>query len=74
MLAKGLTLMLTGMGTVFVFLCVMVLAMTGAAAFFKRFAHRFPDDRPEESHIERIKKDETVEIAVAIAAVESYRK
>lgn len=36
LLDQGVTLMLVGMGTVFVFLTVLVLAMTGMAGIIKR--------------------------------------
>jgi sodium pump decarboxylase gamma subunit len=72
MLAQGLTLLIAGMGTVVVFLWIMVLLMQAMAAFFRRFAHLFPEEETAASHISRIKADESLDIAIAIATVKKY--
>ena len=73
MLSQGLTLMCAGMGTVIVFLFVMVMVMNVTAWFFRRFAHRFAEVVKSESHLQSIVPDDTIEIAVAIAAIRHYR-
>ena len=73
MLSEGIVLMVAGMGTVFVFLWLMVLVMGGTAWFFQRFAHVFADEQPAESHLAVIAQDNYVEIAVAVAAIRHYQ-
>jgi Na+-transporting methylmalonyl-CoA/oxaloacetate decarboxylase gamma subunit len=69
MIMRGIVLMFVGMGTVIVFLWLMVLVMHATALFFKRFAHLFPEKTPAVSHLNRITPDESVLVAIAIAAV-----
>ena len=57
---EGLMLMLVGMGTVFVFLTVLV----GAMSMMSRLTVRFQPDAPPTGHAE----DEVAAIAAAIAA------
>ncbi len=72
MIQDGLTLMVAGMGVVFLFLTIMVLIMNGTAAFFKKYAHLFPEETKPESHITQLASDDSAEIAVVVAAVHSY--
>ena len=75
MLAKGLILMVIGMSVVFVFLIVMVLAMNIMAALMKPLAKLIPE--PQEKQVVKVRKpagDDLEEIAVAIAAVNSFTK
>ena len=44
LLMQGLVLMVIGMATVFAFLVLMIVAMNRSAAFFKKFAHLFPEE------------------------------
>jgi sodium pump decarboxylase gamma subunit len=69
MLAQGLTLMVTGMATVLLFLWIMVMVMQGTAWFFRRFAHVFADREPDGSHLELITRDDSLDIAIAVAAI-----
>ena len=67
---QGLVLMIIGMGTVFGFLVLMVTAMQLSAAFFKKFAHLFPEDVVEPSGS---KTNPATAIAVALAAIRAKR-
>jgi len=72
MIQAGLTLMIAGMGVVFLFLTIMVLVMNGTAAFFKKYAHLFPEEAKPESHITQLASDDSAEIAVVVAAIKAY--
>ena len=72
LLMEGLTLMVIGMVTVIFFLIVLILAMNASAAFFKKFAHLFPEEvavSPKAASA----IDPRVEIAVALAAIKAKR-
>jgi oxaloacetate decarboxylase gamma subunit len=62
LLEQGLSLMLVGMGTVFVFLTALVVAMTVMAAIVKRLTPR----------VEEAVSDE--EVAAITAAIALHRK
>lgn len=66
-LQDGMVLMLIGMGSVFVFLGLLVWMMTLAASFFKTYAHWFAPDPVEQKP--SIVQDDTAQIAVMIAAI-----
>lgn len=66
---QGLVLLVVGMATVFAFLVLLVLAMTLAAAFFRKFAHLFP----EETVAETTPADPAAMIAAALAAIRAKR-
>ncbi len=70
MIAEGFKLMLAGMGTVFVFLTLLVLVMMAMSAFFQKHAHLFKDaetaSRPKGP---AATGGDDADIAVAIAAV-----
>jgi sodium pump decarboxylase gamma subunit len=70
MMEAGLTLMLVGMGTVFLFLVILVLVMMGMATFFTTFAHLFPEAQPA-TKARATTTDEPAQIAIAIAAVKA---
>lgn len=76
MLTQGLVLMVIGMSVVFVFLILMIGAMNIMAALMKPLAKLIPE--PEEKQVIKVKKvaagDGLEEIAVAIAAVNSFTK
>lgn len=75
MLTEGLILMVIGISVVFVFLIVMVLAMNIMAALMKPLAKLIPE--PQEKQVVKVRKpagDDLEEIAVAIAAVNSFTK
>jgi oxaloacetate decarboxylase gamma subunit len=61
-LDQGVTLMLVGMGTVFVFLSVLVLAMSAMAAIVRRFA----------PPVEAVASDE--EVAAITAAIARHSR
>lgn len=73
-IAKGLELMLYGMGLVFFFLTIMVIVMYLVAAFFKEYSHLFPEEEKSSSHIQKIARTDNADIAVVIAAVENHKK
>ena len=72
LMTQGLVLMAIGMATVFVFLVLMIIAMNGSAAFFRKFAHLFPEETPAASK-PKAAVDTTAEIAVALAAIKAKR-
>ncbi len=74
MLVQGLTLMVAGMGTVILFLALMVLVMQGTGVFFRKYAHLFKEESETESRLERLSVDDTDVIAVVVAAVNAYMK
>jgi sodium pump decarboxylase gamma subunit len=69
---QGVTLMVIGMATVFSFLVLLILAMNGSAAFFRKFAHLFPEEEKVASK-SAAKSDPVAEIAVALAAIKAKR-
>ncbi|MBT3192744.1 MAG: OadG family protein [Verrucomicrobia bacterium] len=62
------------MGTVILFLSLMVLVMQLVGAFFKTHAARFQEQSKDVSRIRRISSDDSDEIAVAVAALTAYLK
>ena len=71
LIGQGLVLMIVGMGVVFAFLTLLVAAMSGSAAFFKKFAHLFPEEKQPQSGPRKAAEDYS-EIAVAIAAIKTH--
>ncbi len=74
MMMHGLILMAAGMGTVVLFLLIMVLVMQATGAWFVRHADRFAPAPESRSRLERIRPDESAAIATAVAAVVAFRK
>ena len=72
LLMQGVTLMVIGMATVFSFLVLLILAMSSSAAFFRKFAHLFPEEVKEPATAAS-KSDPVAEIAVALAAIKAKR-
>ena len=72
LLMQGVTLMVIGMATVFSFLVLLILAMSSSAAFFRKFAHLFPEEVQEAAKVDS-KSDPVAEIAVALAAIKAKR-
>ena len=66
LLNQGITLMLVGMGTVFAFLTILVLAMSSIAAIVMRFATEAPGPASNDAGEE--------EIAAIGAAIAQHRK
>ncbi|MCF7849572.1 MAG: OadG family protein [Kiritimatiellales bacterium] len=71
LLMQGIVLMVVGMMVVFSFLALLVLAMSGSAAFFRKFAHLFPEEVQERPRAAAT--DPVAEIAVALAAIRAQR-
>ncbi len=67
---EGLVLLVVGMGTVFAFLILLVLAMQSTAVFFKKFAHLFPEEVAKTS---APVANPAVAIAVALAAIRAKK-
>lgn len=62
LLEQGVTLMLVGMGTVFVFLTLLVMAMTGMASIIKNLAPTAEEGASDE------------EVAAITAAIAIHRR
>lgn len=74
LLMQGIVLMVIGMATVFAFLMLMIQAMNGSAAFFRKYAHLFPEEvKPAPKAKAAATADPLAEIAVALAAIKSKR-
>ncbi|MBL7016643.1 MAG: OadG family protein [Kiritimatiellales bacterium] len=69
-MAQGLVLLVIGMATVFSFLVLLVIAMQAAAAFFKKYAHLFPE---EVARTSTPAVNPAAAIAVALAAIRAKR-
>ncbi len=70
LLMQGVVLMVIGMATVFAFLVLMIVAMNCSAAFFRKFAHLFPEETaPAKSG----GADPMAAVAVALAAIKAKR-
>ena len=69
-MAQGIVLLVIGMATVFAFLVLLVLAMQAAAAFFKKYAHLFPEEAAQTS---TPVANPVAAIAVALAAIRAKR-
>ena len=74
-ITQGLTLMVAGMGTVILFLTLMVTVMKLTGAYFIKNIERFRE-QPEKTtnRIKRISHDDSDEIAVIVAAITAYIK
>lgn len=73
LLIEGLTLMALGMGFVFVFLTVLVIATTGMSWVVRRFTPE-PVEVPEVSRRPPARQDDGELIAVLAAALHRYRR
>lgn len=75
MLTEGLGLMVAGMGVVFAFLTLLVLAMNAASKFFEVFADYFQEEvvaaAPAKKAVVQQSDDQLAEIAIAIAAAKA---
>ena len=70
MMTEGIQLMIIGMGVVFSFLILLVLAMQASAAFFKKFGHLFPEEITAAKPTKKVQ--DLSDVAVAIAAVKAH--
>ena len=72
-ITQGLTLMLAGMGTVILFLTLMVSIMKLTGIYFIKNIDRFREQPPQAANrLERIKHDDSDEVAVIVAAITAY--
>lgn len=73
MIEEGFELMLVGMGVVFAFLILLVGVMILSGAFFKKYAHWFPEPEvvPVAPSRAKLSRDASAKIAVALAS--AYR-
>ena len=67
-LKEGFFIMVIGMGTVYIFLTIMIYAMNITKKILDFINKYFPEDIPQESKNKRDKTDNDAEIALAIAA------
>lgn len=67
--AQGFILMLTGMGAVYLFLCILILVMKGAARVVPGLAFMLPDPEPAAPKVAaKPAADNGASVALAIAA------
>ncbi len=67
LLKEGFFIMVIGMGTVFVFLTIMIYAMEISSAVLKVVGKYFPEEVPEVKTAKKKVNNSDEEIAVAIA-------
>ena len=72
LMMQGVVLMVIGMATVFAFLVLLILSMNVSAAFFRKFAHLFPEEI-KAAKPAAAAADPSAEIAVALAAIRAKR-
>ena len=72
LLMQGFVLMVVGMLTVIAFLVLLILAMNGSAAFFRKFAHLFPEELTEPVKSAGT-TDPAAVVAVTLAAIKAKR-
>ncbi len=72
LLMQGVVLMVIGMATVFAFLVLMIQSMNATAAFFRKFAHLFPEETKPAPKAKAV-ADPLAEIAVALATIKAKR-
>ena len=66
---QGFILMLAGMGAVYVFLCILILVMKGAAHVVPKLAFMLPDPEPAKPKtVAKPASDDGAAVALAIAA------
>lgn len=74
MLGQGLLLMFSGMGTVFVFLCVMIWIMMSVGVYFKKNEGRFSEDTDPKSASPKVAQESLEGLVAAIAVAMRYSK
>ena len=67
LLKEGLIIMVIGMGTVFMFLTIMIVAMNLNEIILKFIGKHFPEEVPEEKKAPRKTDNSDEEIALAVA-------
>ncbi len=73
LLMQGVTLMVIGMATVFVFLVLLIGVMGLSAGFFTKFAHLFPEEAAAPKAAARGAAEPVEEVAAIIAAIRAKR-
>ena len=68
LLMQGLAVMLIGMGTVLIFLCIMIVAMFAMSGVVAKLNKLFPELIPQAAGVKKVVSSADDEIAVAIAA------
>lgn len=74
MLNQGLLLLIAGMGTVYVFLSLMVLVMLATGKFFQVNEARFRPQRPAPTPGTATDNSEADVIAVVLAAISAHSR
>jgi sodium pump decarboxylase gamma subunit len=69
-IGQGAVLMVIGMGVVFAFLTLLVISMNCSAAFFKKYAHLFPEE-PVQGPARKTGTD-CSDVALAVAMVRHH--
>jgi len=72
MLNQGLLLLLAGMGTVFVFLTLMVLVMQATGKYFRTNEARFREAVPAAAPRKAAAEDESELVAAVMAAINAH--
>ena len=73
LLEQGVELMLYGMGTVFVFLAVLIVAMTIMSSLMQRYVKPVPAAVPPSAQRKTATNNDEQLIAVISAAIHKYR-
>lgn len=73
LLKEGFFIMIIGMGTVFVFLTIMIYAMEISSAVLKVIGKYFPEEIPEVKTVKKKVNNNDEEIALAIACAVAAR-
>ena len=71
---EGFSLLILGMGGVFVFLFILVILMSISAKFFTTYSHLFPEEVAAAPKPKSVTGSADEEIAVAIAAMKARTK
>lgn len=68
LLEQGLAIIGIGMGTVLMFLCIMILAMYIMSVVIKKLNKIFPEAIPQSAGIAKVVSSNDEEVAVAVLA------
>ncbi len=74
LLEDGVIVSIMGMGMVFGFLIILVLAMNIMAVIMRYLNTKFPEAVPEMATVKRAAANDDSSVALAIAAVMNYKK
>ncbi len=75
-MAQGLSLMIVGMGTVFIFLSLLVFCITVSSKFLNRFWPESPSTHADSitTDSSQVEANDEALVAVITSAVHQYRK